>query len=147
MNTDKEKPNLSEIADKLSTRGDLFPEQTQRAKELLSGTVVLDKQPQTVYVITEFLRWEIEKELWLKDDVNELTTPVNKIENVYLITPEELQALKVEWQREAAEKALHYAVENIDSELDPAPLLDTDVYLSIDITEYLDKNHPLKLNK
>jgi len=62
----------------------------------------MTKQPQTCYVP------EKSGDICCTD--TELNTDwCNKLESVYIHTPEELEALKAEWQREAAEKMWYYA--------------------------------------
>lgn len=47
------------------------------------------------------------------------------------------------YHRNIAEKAIDWTLQNIETDLDPTPLFDTDVYVSIDKQTYLNQNYPL----
>lgn len=95
-----------------------------------------DKQPQTVYVrCSQTERNDASLIFPLTHDksfLNGMPFPVKEIPNVYLITPEELEALKVEWQREAASMAFR-AGRSYQGMKDHYP----------NLTEYLNEKYPL----
>lgn len=86
-----------------------------------------DKQPQTVFVYPNILKGESFSIVADLLDGSNNTLLLNKVENVYIFTPEELQAEKAEWQREAAHDALYYAN-----------------YKREEIEKYINTNYPLQ---
>ena len=88
----------------------------------------MNKQPQTCYVADKHGEFRI---MYAYGKSN--PQPVKAVTSVYIHTPEELEALKAEWQREAAEKMWYYA----ESEFGYA---NTDFR---HVQQYLDQHYPL----
>lgn len=103
---------------------DLYDKQVNQSNLMINT----DKQPQTVYV------QDLLGDYTISDKYDMLECNTSKVENVLLHTPAELQALKAEWQREAAEKALKHAIQ-LNGRNHPIIIESAQ--------KYLNKNYPL----
>lgn len=97
-----------------------------------------DKQPQTVYIKIDYSNKiygnnipEYILSKYYSDKIVNLHH-LQELSNVYIFTPEELEALKVEWQREAASMAFR-AGRSYQGMKDHYP----------NLTEYLNEKYPL----
>ena len=97
-----------------------------------------DKQPQTVYVEVSYFNGTFAVSTYNSKFY------IQKIENVLLITPAELEAMKAEWQREAAAKAMKWTIENCKINIRPRPIRDSNVIIEIDEKKYFNTHHPIK---
>lgn len=86
----------------------------------------MNKQPQTCYVPT--LTSERDNKLYVGGyEIFPQLIDVQKLDSVYIHTPEELEALKAKWMREAAEKAW----------------VEAKSLSNLYLYEYLDQHYPL----
>lgn len=93
----------------------------------------MNKQPQTCYVHTDE-HYHLHIFDSNKDGCDlDPRTYVNELTSVYIHTPEELEALKAEWQREAVENTIKWVLSNMDFE---------DIGAHVPLYDYLDQHYP-----
>lgn len=109
-----------------------------------------DKQPQTCYVYANMNDWD--KRFSVIGNEIMGCEHVKKLNSVYIHTPEELEALKAEWQREAAEKAWDacekfnsdsYIFESKDNYAAYCEEQERIKNTAVDKETYLDQHYPL----